>query len=631
MKAKQAELLKLLLNSETSVSAFVLAKQLNVSSRTISNYVSEINAMDDDPVIFSSSEGYRVSSEKAIALLNEEKSQVPQSYMERARYIIRHILLSRDPSNIYDLCDRLFVSYSTLKTEIRKYNITFESFNIRFELKKNSILLLGDESDKRRLASYVLYEEASKNFIDLNLLKSLFGSENVDKINRMISDISDKFKLYITDYSSSMLLQHLLIALNWIGVSSGSKNYDLTLTEPDKKMLSYIAQRIKEDFAVALNPQEQIEFLLMIKTSANSALNRDGIDYDQIIGQDIIQVTRQIVSDVENNYLINLSNPSFITSFSLHLKNYKERSLINRYSKNPMLETIKRDCPFIYDIAVYIAFRLQNQYHFDPLTEDEISYLALHIGCEMERAKNEDSKISCVILCPEYLDLQQKIYRHLEYNHGHEIKIIDIISDPDELNDLDFSLLFTTVELNKNADYEICYIPPMMLKTSVSMVNDKIALLKTRRSKAAFLDTFDRYFNRDLFVCDQTIKNKQEAIELLCSLLEKNGCVQPDFKQLVLEREQMASTAFNYLALPHPINSDAIKTQVALIVSESGIDWDGSLVNIVMLPAITGLEKQYISEIYSVVLPIFGRKGIISQIRKYNTFDKFKNYLINAT
>ena len=90
---------------------------MNVSMRTVKNYIYELNKLGAVPVITSSNAGYTVIHEEAEKLLEEPKNDtaLPQTFKERSFFIIKRILMENQQLNIFDLSEELFVSYSTLK------------------------------------------------------------------------------------------------------------------------------------------------------------------------------------------------------------------------------------------------------------------------------------------------------------------------------------------------------------------------------------------------------------------------------------------------------------------------------------------------------------------------------------
>lgn len=96
-----------------------LAKIFNVSSRTIKNYIKSINTEHPDSIL-SSRNGYSIR-EKAV--ISEKKDElIPQTSSERVSYILNELLNLESSSflSLYDICDTLYISYSTLKSELSK-------------------------------------------------------------------------------------------------------------------------------------------------------------------------------------------------------------------------------------------------------------------------------------------------------------------------------------------------------------------------------------------------------------------------------------------------------------------------------------------------------------------------------
>ena len=120
MKPKLKKLIQLLLEAQPRTSAN-LAERLDVSVRSVKNYVREIN--EEFPnTIQSSYEGYRIDSKVGVMILADNTNHIPQTSDERVSYIINKLINhnSHVTLDTYDLCDELFVSMSTLKNELTK-------------------------------------------------------------------------------------------------------------------------------------------------------------------------------------------------------------------------------------------------------------------------------------------------------------------------------------------------------------------------------------------------------------------------------------------------------------------------------------------------------------------------------
>lgn len=73
------------------------------------------------------------------------------------------------------------------------------------------------------------------------------------------------------------------------------------------------------------------------------------------------------------------------------------------------------------------------------LSEDEIGYIALHIGGNLETQKSKRKVISCVILFPQYYDFSNKMMDELKNHYQEQLEIKTVITSSDEIKMLDKS------------------------------------------------------------------------------------------------------------------------------------------------------------------------------------------------
>ena len=160
----------------------------------------------------------------------------------------------------------------------------------------------------------------------------------------------------------------------------------------------------------------------------------------------------KIINEVSELYSINLSHESFIIPFALHIQSLITRASLNKYNKNPLSEQIKKDWPIIYDIAIFISLKLSDIYQIE-IAEDEVAFIFLHIGNEIDRQNTSKDKLKCVLLCSHYLNIKKKIYNQLLKDFSDDIIIDAIVSDYEELESYSFDLLITLIKDERNYHY----------------------------------------------------------------------------------------------------------------------------------------------------------------------------------
>ena len=140
---KKKTLLLYLWERNSFCTASELADVLDVSIRTVKMYVKEINTLAYHKVILSSNKGYTALKINDLGFLNEPQT-LAFSYSERSIYIIKKILIEHKPLNTFDLCDELFISYSTLKSDLAKMNTLYQIFHIHFSTQNDIIQIKAE-------------------------------------------------------------------------------------------------------------------------------------------------------------------------------------------------------------------------------------------------------------------------------------------------------------------------------------------------------------------------------------------------------------------------------------------------------------------------------------------------------
>ncbi|MBD2814555.1 PRD domain-containing protein [Xenorhabdus sp. Flor] len=629
LRLKQKELLDYLLNKNTPTLAIKLSQVLNVSTRTIKNYVAEINESYGEKIILSGRNGYSLSPDTNIKLHQQPSSQ-PKTYQERACFLIKSILLFKQSNNIYDLSADLYISDSTLRSLIYKMNSSFEQFNVRFLCRNNHIEILGAEQKLRELVYHTIIEKTGYRFSELKTLETIFGTQQVEMVSNLIKEIFYKWDYSVYDLSYANLVLHFLILINRLKHG----NYlDTQLTFVGNNKLHAITDELcdnlqhKFDVSISENERNACYTLLKININSNHTKNSESID---LVDAGLYQFTKQITASVQEHYLVDFGTDDFISLFSHHISGLRTRLEYNIYTKNPMLEVIKKECRIIFDIAVFISLQL-NEFLGKKLNEDEISFIALHVGAEFERQKSYDNKVRAVLLCPGYRGIENKIYHQLLCDFGNEISVIKRISQPSELETLEFELLITTINLPASHNYETVCISPFQLRNKRTQLISKIDIANANRKKRTLQRNFDLFFEQGLFWFEPGFQHRDALIDDLCQTMFAKGYVESDFVRYVHQRESASSTAFGILALPHSVKMDAIKTGVAVVISPKGIRWGkDERVHVIFLIAINKIDKVCFAECYDALLDVFSHDKIINQLHKITCFESFREMLIRA-
>lgn len=629
MRRKQEELINYLYTHNEKVTANILSKALNLSIRTIKSYIAELN-MNYPSLISSSNRGYVIDKVKANSLL-QYKDDIPQDYESRCIYIIKKTLLEKqDYIDIFDLCEELFISYSTLKKDIYKMNTSFANFKITFSSENNKLHVGGSEQNKRKLISHVMSEEVSGNFLNLTLLQESFPDYDLDDACTLIKDICKQHHYYLNDFSCVNFILHVTIMVSRINHGNHIINNNELIqvtNKNDEKIAKELCLALEQVFNVSFNSSEILEIYILFKNNANY-INNENENVSLLVSDEIIQITKNIIKNVDEHFFINLDSDNFITPFMLHLKNLKNRLIKNNLLKNPMLDSIKISCPTIYDISTFIAYQLTLSFH-ENVNEDEIAFIALHVGTEIERQKKEETKVSCLLLCPEYLNITSTLHKKIMMDFGDQLTIQKSISFENEILGNNFDLLITTVPVLESTNYFTVLLPPFPMSYEKNKILDAIIRIENTKKSQILTNNLNFYFNEKLFYSMNEDISKSAVINELAERMINLGYVEENFKEEIWKRETASSTAFMNIAIPHPMKMSTYKTSIGVVISHKGIDWGNQhFVNVVFMIAFNKIDNKHFHALYESLVLLFNEPIVISEIKKCKNFNDFKDIVI---
>lgn len=629
MRRKQEELINYLYTHNEKVTANILSKALNLSIRTIKSYIAELN-MNYPSLISSSNRGYVIDKVKANSLL-QYKDDIPQDYESRCIYIIKKTLLEKqDYIDIFDLCEELFISYSTLKKDIYKMNTSFANFKITFSSENNKLHVGGSEQNKRKLISHVMSEEVSGNFLNLTLLQESFPDYDLDDACTLIKDICKQHHYYLNDFSCVNFILHVTIMVSRINHGNHIINNNELIqvtNKNDEKIAKELCLALEQVFNVSFNSSEILEIYILFKNNANY-INDENENVSLLVSDEIIQITKNIIKNVDEHFFINLDSDNFITPFMLHLKNLKNRLIKNNLLKNPMLDSIKISCPTIYDISTFIAYQLTLSFH-ENVNEDEIAFIALHVGTEIERQKKEETKVSCLLLCPEYLNITSTLHKKIMMDFGDQLTIQKSISFENEILGNNFDLLITTVPVLESTNYFTVLLSPFPMSYEKNKILDAIIRIENTKKSQILTNNLNFYFNEKLFYSMNEDISKSAVINELAERMINLGYVEENFKEEIWKRETASSTAFMNIAIPHPMKMSAYKTSIGVVISHKGIDWGNQhFVNVVFMIAFNKIDNKHFHALYESLVLLFNEPIVISEIKKCKNFNDFKDIVI---
>lgn len=629
MKPKNLKLIRLLLEAQSST-ANNLADRMGVSVRSIKNYVHDINE-EFPKAILSSRDGYEIDTDVAKKILNVEiMNHTPQTSEERVVFILNQLINHHQSEfvNLYDLCEEMFISLSTLKNELQKVKRRLSKYDLDLVTQGDEITIHGFEKNKRKMLSTILYDESNVNFVNIDSLQNAFVNIDIQYIKNTVLQIFEEYHYFINDYSLINLVLHITIAIDRI------RNDNMNLQDIDElpavrlheyELAQKVAHQLEEHFQITYSKAEIYEMTLLIISRATTIDYKsiNSTNLEEFIGKDCLDLVNQLIQDISNFYYIDLSEQEFLIRFALHIRNLLVRSKNNYFSKNPLTDGIKTACPLIYDVSVSLAGTIKEKTGVS-INDDEIAYIAFHLGSTLEAQKNLTTKITAALYCPNYYDMNLRIVDQINQHFSADLLITNILTDESEFDKIkETDMVITTIPISRFINTAILQINLFLTEKDRLTLTERIEILRKDKKKKEFEGYLKELIIPEFFEKKKNLKTEKDCIHYMVKKMVAHGYVDDNFKNEIIEREKMSSTAFSGFAIPHAMKMYAHKTGINIIISEEPILWNGQAVNLVLMLCFNINERYIFNEIFDPITMILSEADNIKKIISSNTYEDF--------
>lgn len=629
LSKRQKQIIDRLAKSKKVMTAQSLADQLQTSLRTIKRDIKAINEEYED-LLLSSRDGYSLNPDTDIEILSD--AQIPEGYQERKKYIVKKLLLG-ERTTIDELCNKLYISPLTLQNELSLLRSELKELNINLHIKQNELTLSGSDKGKRKLLQEYLTEEMSHSSYYVEVVESFFPGADIRWLIGKVDQILHDYEYFLDNFALINYVIHLAIMIKMPYKHDRSELFSsqtkqLALFEECRDMMNQLCQEISDHYGRQFSPEELYDasFVMLTRIARIDYVpDEKGIE---LIDQDTRKLLKLICDNVRMNYDIELNKEPFYTLFSFHLKNLLIRTKNGTPIVNVQFKEIKTQFPMLYSVSVFIAKIIEN-YTGLSIDEDEIAFITLHIGTIIGYEQVMRKKLNCVVYAPNYYSLGNRISKSLQARFPDDLYISDIVTDGSIIQTDKTDLVFATSSLDRFPDVPSVTITPFLTQTDIMNCFTVIEETKIRKTKKNIMSKLDLFFKESCFLLNTGLKTREETIEKLGAIMLKGGYTDSNYTNSVFEREQISSTAFGNVAIPHPLNIDAKSSLIAVAIEKNGIQWGNGKVNIVFMLSIKREDHTYFREIFDFVALLTKDDDSLKKFLHINNYNDFISLLNN--
>ncbi len=631
LSKRQSHIIDLLNNEMGPMTGKALGKALGVSDRTIRSDVEGINSEYGCELIRASRRnGYYVDHELMKAQNISSQEVIPQTAQERCVYLIKELLFRNREINLIDLQERVFVSGYSIDNDLRKIREMIRKYpGLKLVRSKNHIRLLGDEGDKRRLYKELLMEETKGNFVNLNAIAEIWKDFDLLKLEDDFAEICEKYGYRISEMEYPLIMLHAGVSIERMR----NHNYvseEETLEEGEGReyqIADELFARISDIYKVKLVKDEVLRFAGLLKgkdrlpkAEARKAEEDEGMQ----------QLMRDILEILRNEFDIDLSgDQDFQSGIIAHIRLLMKRQQNQVAANDLYLQELKRKYPLVFEMAVRVAWCIEG-YCGTRLNENEISFLALHLGAACERM-DASEQYRVVAIIPNSYTMSKPCVDKLMLRFGDRMSIVRVCSFFEERRILQDNpdMILTTVPLKHHMDIPTVQISLFLNGEDESRVFQMLNLLDRKKYHKDFVNLMERLMRKDLFHIRPSMESREEILNFLCDSLYEKGLSGEKFKENVFRREALSDTSFVYgFAVPHAIEASTMESCISIMILREPVKWGDFNVSLVVLLAIRETDNSLLKVFFDWLCNIVTDNNKFQELIRSSSYEEFMNHVI---
>jgi lichenan operon transcriptional antiterminator len=634
-RARQDRLLSLLARDGAWATAASLADVLGVTPRSIRSYVTALNARVPAGVAVESGPlGYRAGPDAAAALRasGAAESGTPR---DRLHTLVRSLLDSAEGIDVFATADALHVSPATLEADLARVRGLLGGTELTLERSAATARLRGTEMAQRRLLSRLAHDEMDAGSFDLEALRRTLGEGSVGAqafgpLKAELAAELGALGYFVNEYGMGDVVMHIAIAADRITRDRALASA-LEETSPAHREVASLLDRLAQahlGVRLGAGDRQHLATLVLTRVVAPGAPAAD----DARAGLDpaVEQAVREVVEHAASAFLVDIAHDDFILRLALHVQNLLQRAREQAWSRNPLTRSLKSSYPMIFDVAVSIASGLHERLGI-PILDDEIAYIAMHVGGRLERSRRADQLLTATIVCPGYYELHELLRSSVTRSLGQAIEVVGVETrvDPDWAS-MDTDLVLTTIDPPVPGE-RIVRIQPFLTDADIDRVQAAAARIRRARRLRRLRAELERYVDASAFVRGLDATGTEEGvIRRLGALLVRQGVIDDDYVERSIERERLSSTAFtDALAVPHAIGMTASRTRIAIGIADPSIPWGEGRVQVVALVAFSETDREAFQTVFEQFVEVFSERDSVQRIvRRGTDFAAFLDELV---
>lgn len=607
LKYRERQILLLLLTKK-SITGHELSKIFNVSTRTIRSDIKTINKLFDEFSIEISSNNYlgyyldinenqRYAIEKILNSNNRFSLGEP---IYRDKYIIFKLLMF-NKIDILDTSEKLFVSTSTIISDLKRLEFDIFKIDRDFAIKKsNNQYYINKNKEKQIRMYFSLVINEKFNEMDLIIKnKSLYLNVDFAVFKDLCIDILSKNNIILTDMDLKFLCIYLMVSVIRIKGSYSIKSNELTNLNPKIAfVVEEIIKGIEKEYSVCFEQQDKV-----LLNELYNSFNK--LNHKITVNQELSKLLADKCTEIDQFYGTNLaSDMQFMDRVSAHLESYFNKKSLNLKFSESIIEKIKTLYPFAYNLAEYFIILMSdydifNKNKFDDI---EIALLSVHFQASIER-NTLRRKIRALLVCSYGIGTSMLIETQLKKQFKNMEVVATISTFAYELIEKDKVdiIISTTNIVDKSLEIPIVNVEVPLTFNCIESINKAL--------------TSRYYWIKKIYpiIIDlpDNITTEKQCIDYISDFINYVENQSYNIAEKLLNREGVHTTNIGRnIAMPHALIEEEFEYNIYLFKSIKNIKWGAGNVKLIFCILINQEIEEYMNEYIKIVNDIYEKINI---------------------
>lgn len=621
MKLNQKHLKIVEMLIQESIAAEKLSHLVNISQRTLSNYVAQLNDYFKDACQIMKE--YHVFSMiiydedrflNRLTTLRQELKSSEEELNDRLDAVFHH-LLKRKQSTIDDISEELFLSKSVVNNLLTDLKDKLESYRLDIQGVQNvGLRLVGNEFTIRK----VLIEQLPSRYEDIHL---------PTQIEQHLENLKKKYNIDESSFARVRLATQVTLSRLDDGCFI-DETLDIdrqVFKSKDFQSFRPLKEDIAQLYAVE-NPNQEILLIVLQLLGRRASIIDDMLnDREQSMLKRIIKRT---IEDINYYYTIKIDEAMFSKDIQLHIKYLINRLMFDVKVNNNLIEDVQQRFPFAYELSKVLAENIKKEINME-LPINELGFLSLYFSVYLEQLDQHIRGIQSVaIITNEGLSTSKVLKTNLRKIFGPHIDIVVFNEEALENENIkEFDLIISTVWTSRLFN-RVVYIENILDTQLMKLKIEQFLVYKDVRNKKLFNQSVivDFIEEKDFYHIDQ-LGHYEDVIRFLSEELVHEGKVDRSFTKKIITREQAKSTVTGKLGFPHVShNQHGIFIKAALLDVPLHDYPDVKIVVLLATPDQAGNEAALI-RLYEEILTLSTNSYILEKMTKDTDYASFAHIL----